>query len=60
MKLAEEALITGNVETKCLTFVDINGQVTCDIDKITSLIKSADPRLVFLGKKVLKIFFRIY
>lgn len=46
-KLAEEALINGKSESKCLTFVDVNGQVTCDIDKIVSLIDGADTRLEF-------------
>jgi hypothetical protein len=44
-KLAEEALAAaGQAAAKCLNFVDINGQVTCDVDKIPDLIKNADLR----------------
>lgn len=42
LKLAEDATTTANLSEKCLTFIDLNGQLTCNPDNIQSLLKNVD------------------
>lgn len=40
--MAEDARSNTKVNNECLTFVDVHGQLSCNIDQIQSLITSAD------------------